>query len=427
MVNRYFGGQLSQDRIAYEVFRGRQSGPEQDLSYAGSGFNVAQVTQGLTFALGAAPLHGQVSAATQATFWNVLRQEIDAGRPIIVGAARANGQGHATVLVAYRDLPGDPRISLADPWAPGSAAGVITQVKLTRFIASHAAVHIWVMQGAPQPASDEPEMSMDSDQDGIVDFDETRRFGTSAFDPDTDGDFVGDFLDVRASVFDRQFGYSLGGNPTRVDVDGDGGQMELDADSDGDRCTDGQEDFTLNGDFEPALHETHNFDELDKRCRAWIGRTTFDMRFTATPFTHIRATGRIRWVPEPPLVPGPPLPGFTSSFVPEGDASLDSFSVLGCRFLANPNHVTVDATAGRMDIDYLSTTPGTANGGAGTALITTLTNCQGQSFPEVIPLIVLFSGPVQLNAAEDEIKSVQQTTTQTSVTTVDIEYHLESP
>jgi hypothetical protein len=253
-----------------------------------------------------------------------------------------------------------------------------------------------------------------------VDFDETRRFGTDPFDPDTDGDRVGDFIDVRASVFDPSYGYAFTGDSR--DYDGDGAAMELDSDSDDDNCTDGQEDFTLNGVFEPALGETHNFYSADKRCRRWIGTTVYDIRYTQPPFTHIRATGRLEWVPDSQGLPGPP-PVFGASFVPQGDVTLDLFSVLGCRFSASPNRVTVDSSAGQMGIDYVVSPP-EASGGAGAGMITSLTNCQGQTFTEVIPLIVLFTGPVPLNAAEDEIKRIVRITDQLSDVTIDMNYHL---
>jgi hypothetical protein len=317
-------------------------------------------------------------------------------------------------------------IRVIDPWAEGSGSGVHKVGDLTVLLATQGSILGWTLPAAPRGISDEPEIAMDSDNDGLVDFDETQRFGTDPFDADTDGDFVGDFIDVRASVFDATFGYANNPWATRLDVDGDSAAMELDADSDGDGCTDGQEDFTLNGDFEPLLNETHNFDELDKRCRAWIGRTTYETRFTSAPFTRFRATGRIRWTPAPQLIPGPPLPGFVASFVPQGEVTLDLFSVLGCRFAANPDRIAVDQTAGQMDIDYLSTPP-EARGGAGTALVTSLTNCQGQTFPEVIPLIALFAGPVPLNAAEDEIKKIERIVSGPAEITIDLEYHLEAP
>jgi hypothetical protein len=51
MVNRLFGGQLSQDRIGYHLFRDREPGPEWDLSF-GPGVSGNHITKALDFALG---------------------------------------------------------------------------------------------------------------------------------------------------------------------------------------------------------------------------------------------------------------------------------------------------------------------------------------------------------------------------------------
>jgi hypothetical protein len=420
MVNRLFGGRISQDRIGFEVFRNRQPGPEQDLSYGGSGFNVAQVGEGLAFALGAPAQQGSVTTATQDLFWQLLQREIDAGRPIVLGALRRSGQGHATVLVAYNDATGERRITHADPWSPGSSVGKLEQLRYSSFVAGQRAVYFWTLPSQRSPASDEPEMTRDSDSDGVVDFDETRRFGTDPFDRDTDGDFVGDFADIRASVFDRQFGYSLGGNVTRVDIDGDGAQMELDADSDGDRCSDGQEDFTLNGDFEPALAETHNFYGLDLRCRRWIGTSTYDWRLKIAPFTRIRATGRIEWVPTTEQSPFPE-PVSNASFVSEGDLTVDLYSVLGCRFGVSPNRVALD-DSGTIEIDY-TTNPPQVTGSAGGGLFTMLTNCRGDTFPDFIGA-TLFTTPVSMNEFQDEITGTARISDAINDLTVEMNYHL---
>ena len=51
MVNRYFGGSLSQDRIGYEILQGDAAGPETDLNY-GRGLSAGEIVDALSFALG---------------------------------------------------------------------------------------------------------------------------------------------------------------------------------------------------------------------------------------------------------------------------------------------------------------------------------------------------------------------------------------
>lgn len=128
--------------------------------------------------------------------------------------------------------------------------------------------------GAPELLSDEPEIHMDSDNDGLVDFDETYRFGTDRYRADTDGDGVTDKDDMRGYLFDVNGVYSLK-KPninkktdinTAADWDGDGVPKERDPDNDhskDDGCNDGQEDVNYDG--KQNGDETSNFDKNDDR------------------------------------------------------------------------------------------------------------------------------------------------------------------
>ena len=115
------------------------------------------------------------------------------------------------------------------------------------------------------PTLNDPEIGMDSDGDGIVDFDETQRFGTNPNDEDTDKDNLKDKDDLRASIYDEQWGYAIASlSFLGRDYDNDGIKMELDEDSDGGGCFDGMEDFDLDGKYKEP--ETWNFDEKDDAC-----------------------------------------------------------------------------------------------------------------------------------------------------------------
>ena len=104
MIARFYGGNLSQDRIGYEVFKDRVAGPERDLNY-GEGLSDEQVAKGLSFALNAAARPFVISgtdASAAATFWTTVKKEIDDGRPMI-GLIRwlLSGDGHAVVIRGY--------------------------------------------------------------------------------------------------------------------------------------------------------------------------------------------------------------------------------------------------------------------------------------------------------------------------------------
>ena len=83
-------------------------------------------------------------------------------------------------------------------------------------------------------------VNTDSDGDGVVNFDESNRFGTDPNNPDTDKDGIPDMTDI--------FSYSVARNPPiNPDIDGDGLRAERDYDSDNGGKPDGYEDRNCNG------------------------------------------------------------------------------------------------------------------------------------------------------------------------------------
>jgi hypothetical protein len=110
--------------------------------------------------------------------------------------------------------------------------------------------------------NDEAGIWLDDDHDGIVDFDETKRFDTSTGDPDSDGDLIADKADLREYVFlPTPLPFLPSGSSSFADFDGDGSRKEVDFDNDGDLCLDGWEDTNLNGRRDPG--ENWNFDHTD--------------------------------------------------------------------------------------------------------------------------------------------------------------------
>ena len=110
--------------------------------------------------------------------------------------------------------------------------------------------------------SDEPGIAVDSDRDGVVDFDETKRFETDPQKADTDQDEITDKNDIRYSVFHPRYGYAYAWRgcltrPCRT-------AMEKDPDSDHGGCYDGFEDYNHDGVYQNS--ETSNFSRWDDRC-----------------------------------------------------------------------------------------------------------------------------------------------------------------
>ena len=305
MVNAFYGGKLSQDRITYEVFRNWLPGPEVDV-YPDSGLNAVMIENALKYALGG-PVSRRFLIPDSAWeeeyrrnlgygmfLWKHVANEIDAGRPVL-----GTSECHAWVYGGYRRRHGELELLILDPaigvyyFRPSVSADLEqlralpggddepagTRITETYFLPPREAAH---------PASDEASITTDTDGDGVMDFDE-KRFGTKPDNPDSDGDGVHDKQEIRASVFEPPQGWSLRTRnlqarepfppPTQTgrNLDGDALAMELDPDSDGGGCKDGEEDLDGDGVTDPG--EPSNFDPADDPivdgvCDYWTGTST---------------------------------------------------------------------------------------------------------------------------------------------------------
>jgi hypothetical protein len=272
MVNAFYGGDLSQDRIAYEVFHNLKEGPQEDLIVRGMYYD--EIGTALRYALG-----GEVTQKVnwweddENAFWNDVVSEIDNGRPVF-----AVSDNHAFVAIGYRENENGRFVIFNDPAIGRYEWKLDLENPMWMGTLLYAYWLLPPMESAG-PASDEPEIIADKDNDGVVDFDETERFHTDPNSKDSDGDKVGDKEDIRASVFDTRYGYVIEHSMLGRDFDGDGFAMELDADSDGGGCTDGIEDINFNGIFEQDQEETYNFARGDDVCIWGTDETYGDIVF----------------------------------------------------------------------------------------------------------------------------------------------------
>lgn len=226
MIASYFGGDLSQDRISYYLFGG---GPaEEDLAH-GAGTTAGQIGDALAWALNGATLDGGMGKPTFAQ----IKTWIDAARPICTGIAIGPSR-HVVVIDGYTENT-DAAVQdlhIVDPWTASEDQTV-----------DYGTYDVRLAHAPPADAtarSDEAGVSTDSDGDGIVDFDETQRFGSLSANEDSDGDGIHDKTEVRAYVF--------GNSPYKgPDVDGDGARSEMDTDSDDGGILDGDEDVNADG------------------------------------------------------------------------------------------------------------------------------------------------------------------------------------
>jgi hypothetical protein len=255
MINNHFEGDLSQDRISYEIFFGNQDGPEGDLghnegTYLGAHngpHGTGERWQVYEWAMGAAVTHnpGKTPFAT-------IKAEIDEGRPIYVSTG-----AHASVLVGYIDLnlPGFhlQGVYINNPW-PGASSFHTYDSWVCAYCFLLPAGYV-----AGSAIDQELSVTIDSDDDGIMDFDEqvVRNFHSDLSLKDTDKDQVEDKAEIRNYTFHDQPGYHEGHDNDDVlfpDVDRDSLRAENDCDSDGKDAANGHGDFDGGEDIDGDGH-----------------------------------------------------------------------------------------------------------------------------------------------------------------------------
>jgi hypothetical protein len=320
MINRFYGGNLTQDRIGYEMWsrnvqkynavlqhpnvvptvtwffggppptlREAAPGPEKDL-HMGQGAPWARLMAATLFALGSVPAASSawlapIGSATPDNLWNTIVAEIDAGRPVM-----GFQHGHAVVIRGYQLNPGlNPGrriLFINDPWTGRYRIDFDTPLPFVRagFTIGTPIEGVWTFPRPARATRQEPEVSTDADVDGVVDFDETERFRTDPRNPDTDGDGVRDKEDIQSGVYELKhpYGYAYAPGPQSRgrDLDLDGTPTELDPDSDNGGCKDGDED--TDGSGAHGGSETDNFDRTDDVCGSLDGSLHYDIQIIGT-------------------------------------------------------------------------------------------------------------------------------------------------
>lgn len=273
MMNKFAGGNLSQDRIGYEVLRPWLQGPEEDIMYGQGVSRSRRLPAAYQFALGTGSLEQWPQGVND--LWNNVTNQLRNGNPVLSGPA-----GHNFVIIGFRIVNGRHLLVVNDPWETSAQEYDLDDRETRLQVATWI---YWLPTGDFVPRHQEPTVTQDSDGDGVVDFDETERFQTKPDDNDSDSDGVGDKQDIYASVFDRRFGYAR--YRASRDQDGDGKPMERDPDSDDGGCKDGAEDRNANGihdQLSPANAETWNFKFVDDSCQDLVGHLTYHVHSSTT-------------------------------------------------------------------------------------------------------------------------------------------------
>ena len=202
MVNHFFGGDLSQDRLENELYKGRQPGPEEDLNH-GYGFSPEDVTRLLTFALGAAPIRAE-PGRTPDEVWADVTASIDAGWPVV-----AAGPTHVFVMTGYEITGGKRLISFNDPWNyPGRSGSLKYNIDANRG-RSAAILDTWILPAGAAATAPGARGDQGHGRRWRLRLRRDRALPTVIWATRTlDGDKVADKEDIVSGVFDPRYGYA---------------------------------------------------------------------------------------------------------------------------------------------------------------------------------------------------------------------------
>lgn len=246
MVNRFFGGTLTQDEISYHIFKGEtdNDGLVGKLGH-GRGFSGPQVSAAILFAFDPKPV---VKPVLFDRFERVT-ESIDAGFPIV---AVIENPGHVVVVSGYKDFENDleDTIIVMQP-----CTGLPEYVVLGKKLPGGSGQYEWegskIKWLTPIRANygdgilGDPDAIEDFDLDDLVDLDE-ERFGTLVDEPDTDRDGLNDGLEIRAYRFGKGRDLRYWSN---------GWNAWKNKNTDGDFLEDGQEDLNRDGDAQPEEYD----------------------------------------------------------------------------------------------------------------------------------------------------------------------------
>jgi hypothetical protein len=246
MINHYYGGDLTQDRITYHHF-GRDNWPLGDLGHdkplaIDAGKNL------LSWSLNNAAVNLTMGKPTfeQIQTWTRERRGVMSGIPghaiALRGWAIYNGPGSGDITTGMKF------VIYNDPWDGRMHLQSYDTMPIT---------NTRVVGGTPTGRMQESSVGEDPDNDAIMTFDETNRFRTDPNKEDTDDDCIADQFDMHSFLYTTHDSYT----PSVADKDNDGLRKHLDPDNDNGGVIDGDEDGNWNGHLD--ANETNNFDAAD--------------------------------------------------------------------------------------------------------------------------------------------------------------------
>lgn len=213
IMNHYYGGNLTQDEIEYHIFVNEKSRILSPFLHAALPSNDALI-DAMKWSLNVENVIKNDS--DEKLSMDLIRESINKNRLIMILGMKVGGKAtddsHYMVIYGYdKDHAYIGNVSNEGVNRPcrfsENASGFQIELELGSGSSWYNITSFWIpeitdMNGA-EPG--DPLVSMDSDGDGVMDFDELERFGTDPYNIDTDGDGLGDKEDILfcARIFNR--------------------------------------------------------------------------------------------------------------------------------------------------------------------------------------------------------------------------------
>lgn len=251
MMNHYNGGNLTQDEIKFH-FVGKNSILNAFPREKAGGGSVSTVTNALKWALNLSDANKRIGRPTSGDIISALA----VGRPVV--AWRSTETEHIIVIDAVRaDLKSDNfvfRVVNTDnhggsEWENFQTLGKkLTEYWIPARTSTPRMSELYVDLNGNGKMEAGIDRFLDSDEDGVLDFDEEKRFHTLKDNDDSDGDFIKDKIEIKSYTLLEPKGNVS--KETYADIDGDDLRAEKDSDSDNGGVKDGFEDLNRNGLYE---------------------------------------------------------------------------------------------------------------------------------------------------------------------------------
>ncbi|MBN1225322.1 MAG: hypothetical protein JXB23_18885 [Candidatus Aminicenantes bacterium] len=203
MLNKYYGGNLSQDRISYEMHKDKDDsdplGPGQ-LGHNAGGGSAENLAWSLNLKLADIENKWWFKKVDDDARWKFISNAVILHQPVIISWFPQGTPDplHASIICGVRIRSGNREVHLFDP-SGGISWKYFSEVNKWTGIMDAMQIKTERLKSI-KPRSDETTVSRHSDSDGVVDFDEKNRFKPLKLHfkkLDTDGDGEDDKTEIK--------------------------------------------------------------------------------------------------------------------------------------------------------------------------------------------------------------------------------------